>query len=219
MISSETINLLSQGTLETIYMVFVSGIISIIGGLPLGVILLTTRNGSILENKIYNKSIGSIVNIIRAIPFVILLVALVPFTRLIVGTSIGTNAAIVPLAIGAIPFVARIVENALVEVSGGLVEAGQAMGASPWQIIRKILLPEALPAIINGITVTLISLVGYSAMAGAVGGGGLGSVAINYGYLRFDAGIMLATIVILVVLVYLIQLSGDKIAQFWDHRK
>lgn len=212
-------NLLWIGTLQTIYMVLLSGLIGVAGGLPLGVILLTTRQDHILQNIFYNKSIGMIVNIVRAIPFIILLVALVPLTRLIVGTSIGTNAAIVPLSIGAIPFVARIVENALVEVSGGLVEAGQAMGASPWQIIIKILLPEAMPAIVNGITVTLITLVGYSAMAGAVGGGGLGSVAINYGYLRFDPIIMLATVLILIVVVYILQYSGDYIAKRIDHRE
>lgn len=216
--SNETINLLLNGTWETIYMVLVSGLISVIGGLPLGVVLLTTRPNNILANSFSNKSIGFIVNVVRAIPFIILLVALVPFTRLVVGTSIGINAAIVPLSIGAIPFVARIVENALAEVSGGLLEAGQAMGATPSQIIIKILLPEALPAIINGITVTLITLVGYSAMAGAVGGGGLGSVAINYGYQRFDPKIMLATVVILIVLVYAIQYIGDRFAKRLDHR-
>lgn len=216
---NETTNLLLNATWETIYMVVVSGIISVLGGLPLGVILLTTRSDGILQNSFYNKTVGSVVNIIRAIPFIILLVAIVPLTRLIVGTSIGTNAAIVPLSIGAIPFVARIVENALVEVGGGLIEAGQAMGANAWQIILKILLPEAMPGIINGITVTLITLVGYSAMAGAIGGGGLGSVAINYGYLRFDPTIMLITVIILVLLVYIIQWVGDWIANVLDHRE
>jgi D-methionine transport system permease protein len=217
--SNETFNLLFNGTLETIYMVFVSGFIAVVGGLPLGVILLTTRREGILENKLYNKGLGFLVNVVRAIPFIILLVALVPFTRLIVGTSIGTNAAIVPLTIGAIPFVARIIENALTEVSGGLVEAGQAMGASPWQLIIKILLPEAMPGIVNGITITLIALVGYSAMAGAVGGGGLGSVAINYGYLRFNPKIMLATVIILILLVYLIQWCGDFISAWLNHKE
>lgn len=169
--SNVTVNLLLNGTWETIYMVLVSGLIAILGGLPLGVLLLITRTHNILENLFYNKTVSFIVNVVRAIPFIILLVAIIPFTRLLVGTSIGTNAAIVPLSIAAIPFVARIVENALLEVGGGLVEAGQAMGASPWQIITKILLPEAMPSIVNGITVTLITLVGYSAMAGAVGGG------------------------------------------------
>lgn len=216
---NETARLLLHGTWETLYMVLVSGLISVIGGIPLGVMLLITRTHGILEHALYNKVISFIVNVVRAIPFIILLVALIPLTRLIVGTSIGTNAAMVPLSIGAIPFVARIVENALIEVGGGLIEAGLAMGASPWQIVIKILLPEAMPTIINGITVTLITLVGYSAMAGAVGGGGLGSVAINYGYQRFDPSIMVATIIILVLFVYLIQHMGDFIANKLDHRE
>ena len=156
---------------------------------------------------------------VRAIPFIILLVALIPLTRLIVGTSIGTNAAMVPLSIGAIPFVARIVENALIDVGGGLIEAGLAMGASPWQLVIKILLPEAMPTIINGITITLITLVGYSAMARALLVVGLGSVAINYGYQRFDPSIMVSTIVILVLFVYLIQHVGDFVAEKLDHRE
>lgn len=215
---SNAINLLLNGTWETIYMIVVSGIIATLFGIPLGVILFTTRKNNILDNFIYNKTLGMIVNIVRAIPFIILLVALVPFTRLIVGTSIGTNAAIVPLSIGAIPFVARVVENALAELGYGLIETGKAMGASPYQIIRKVLLPEAMPSIVNGLTVILISLVGYSAMAGAIGGGGLGSVAINYGYLRFEPKIMMGTIIILVLLVYVIQFMGEKISDYLSHR-
>ncbi len=215
--SNNLTNLLLVATWETIYMVLVSGAISVLGGLPLGIILLTTRPGGILHNTLYHRSLGFIVNVVRAIPFIILLVALIPFTRLLIGTSIGTNAAIVPLSIGAIPFVARIVENALSEVSGGLVEAGHAMGATPLQIIIKVLIPEALPAILKGITVTVITLVGYSAMAGAVGGGGLGSVAINYGYQRFNVTVMLATILILIVLVYAIQYLGDWLAKLFTH--
>lgn len=215
---NETMTLLFNGTWETMYMVALSGGIAVIGGIPLGVILWTTRANSILANRVYHKGLAMLVNVIRAIPFIILLVALVPFTRLIVGSAIGTNAAIVPLSIAAIPFVARLVESALLEVPAGLIEAGQAMGASPWQIVRKIMLPEALPAIINGITLTLISLVGYSAMAGAVGGGGLGSVAINYGYMRFDAQIMLATVIILIILVYAIQFGGETLVRRIDHR-
>ncbi len=206
-----------QSTMETIYMVAVSGILSALIGLPLGVILLTTRRGGILENFFCQRGLSMVVNVIRAIPFVILLIALIPLTRLLVGTSIGTTAAMVPLTIGAIPFVARIVENALSEVSGGLIEAGHAMGASPWQIIYKIFIPEACPAIIQGITVTWISLVGYSAMAGAVGGGGLGSLAINYGYQRFNFTILLVTIIVLIVLVYIIQHLGDWLARRCVH--
>lgn len=215
--SDNIVSLLSQGTLETIYMVILAGLIAVIFGVPLGVILFTTRKGGIFENILYNKGLSAIVNVIRAIPFIILLIALIPFTRLIIGTSIGTNAAVIPLSIAAIPFFARIVESCLIKVGDGMIEAGTAMGASPLQIIRKIMLPEAMPLIVHGITTTLISLVGYSAMAGAVGGGGLGSVAINYGYQRFDVSIMLGTIVILVILVYFVQYLGDRIAQRFTH--
>lgn len=215
--SDNIVSLLSQGTLETIYMVMLAGLIAVIFGIPLGVILFTTRKGGIFENILYNKGLSAIVNVIRAIPFIILLIALIPFTRLIIGTSIGTNAAVIPLSIAAIPFFARIVESCLIKVGDGMIEAGTAMGASPLQIIRKIMLPEAMPLIIHGITTTLISLVGYSAMAGAVGGGGLGSVAINYGYQRFDVSIMLGTIAILVILVYFVQYLGDRIAQRFTH--
>lgn len=203
---------------QSIYMVIASGFIALIGGIPLGVILFTTRKHGILENKYWNALLGAVVNGVRSIPFIILLVAMIPLTRLIVGTSIGTTAAIVPLCFGAIPFVGRIVENALSEVSSGLIEAGLVMGASPFQIITKILLPEALPSIINGMTVTLITLVGYSAMAGAIGGGGLGDLAIRYGYQRFDVMIMLYTIVILIALVQVLQYSGDWLAKKFTHR-
>jgi D-methionine transport system permease protein len=210
--SGPMLSLILQGTWETVYMVLISGIISALGGIPLGVILLTTQPGGILQNMLCNKGLSLIVNIIRAIPFIILLIALVPLTRLIVGSSIGTAAAIVPLTIGAIPFVARLVQTSLSEVGEGLMEAGHAMGANPWQIIYKILLPEARSSIIQGITVTWISLVGYSAMAGAVGGGGLGSLAINYGYQRFNFPLLFATVVVLIVLVYAIQFLGDWVA-------
>lgn len=211
------LKLLFDATVETIYMVAISGIFSVLAGVPLGMLLLMTKRAGIQPKPLFNRSMNMIVNIVRAIPFIILLVALIPLTRLIVGSSIGTTAAIVPLTIGAIPFVARIVENSLLEVGAGLIEAGQSMGASPIQIMTKVLFPEALPSIINGVTVTLITLVGYSAMAGAVGGGGLGSVAINYGYQRFNTGIILATIVILVLLVYALQLVGDRLAAKLKH--
>lgn len=215
--SDNFIHLLFQGTLETVYMITLSGLIATLFGLPLGIILFTTREGGILQNAFYSKSLSGLVNVVRAIPFIILLIALIPFTRLIIGTSIGTNAAVIPLSIAAIPFVARIVESALIKVGDGLVEAGMAMGASPLQIINKIMIPEAMPLIVHGITTTLISLVGYSAMAGAVGGGGLGSVAINYGYQRFDFGVMLGTIIILVILVYAIQYLGEVVAKRFSH--
>jgi D-methionine transport system permease protein len=215
--SDPLISLLLEGTWETLYMVGLSGFFSILGGLPLGVILMLTRPKGILRNLFMHKGLGCIVDVLRAIPFIILLIAIVPFTRLLVGTSIGTHAAIVPLSIAAIPFVARIVENALVAVDGGLLEAGEAMGATPWQLVYKILLPEARPAILRGFTLTLISLVGYSAMAGAVGGGGLGSIAINYGYQRFELTILLITVMLLILLVYAIQWTGDWLAKRWEY--
>jgi D-methionine transport system permease protein len=210
--NDQIISLIVKGTIETIYMVTLSGFIAILIGGLLGIVLFTTRPGSILQNILYNKGLSAVVNVIRAIPFIILLIALIPLTRLIVGPSIGTNAAVVPLSIAAIPFVARIIESVLVKVGDGLIEAGIAMGATPMQIIRKIMVPESMPYIINAMTTTLINLVGYSAMAGAVGGGGLGSVAINYGYQRFNALVMFATVVILILLVYGIQFCGDRVA-------
>ncbi len=210
-------SLLWQSVWETIYMVAASGFFSVLVGLPLGIILFVVQPGRILAKKWLHKPLALVVDLLRAIPFIILLVMLIPFTRFLAGTSIGTQAAIVPLSIGAVPFVARLMENALKQVNGGLVEAGQAMGATNWQIIYRILLPEALPAAIRGVTVTLISLVGYSAMAGAVGGGGLGSLAINYGYQRFDFTVLLSTIMILVMLVYMIQWLGDKFAKHYEH--
>lgn len=205
-------------TWQTIYMTLASGLIAFIFGLPLGVILFTTRRQGILEHGYFNKFLAAITNGIRSIPFIILLIAIIPFTRLIAGTSIGTTAAIVPLSIAAIPFVGRMVEAALNEVAGGLVEAGLAMGATSIQIINKILIPEALPGIINGITITLINLLGYSAMAGAIGGGGLGDLAIRYGYQRFEPGVMVATIIVLIVLVQLLQVIGDYLARRFSHR-
>ena len=203
---------------QTLAMVFVSSFIGFLFGIPLGVLLHLTKKSGLLENQTVNKTLGVIVNIGRSIPFIILLVAIIPFTRFVVGSSIGTAAAIVPLTIAAIPFVARLVEGALLEVPAGLVEAAQAMGAKPTQIISKVLLPEALPGIINAATITLVTLVGYSAMAGTVGGGGLGDVGIRYGYQRFDGTVMMITVVILVILVQLIQSIGDRLVKQVDHR-
>lgn len=211
--SQEMLALLVEALLETTYMVAVSAFVAALVGIPLGVILVTTDKGHILENLPVNSVLGAIVNAARSTPFIILMVAIIPITRMIVGTSIGTNAAIVPLSIAAIPFVGRIVEAALKEVDHGVIEAAQAMGASPWEIIKKVLLPEALPAIILGLTITIISLIGYSAMAGAIGGGGLGDLAIRYGYQRFRADIMLATVVILIAQVQLVQSGGDYLAR------
>ena len=194
---------------QTLYMVTVSWGIGSAIGLPLGVLLYLTSKGGILQNLAMNQSIGVVVNAVRSVPFIILLVAVIPFTRFVVGTSIGTAAAIVPLAIAAAPFVARLMENALREVDRGLIEAAQAMGATTRQIVFKFLLPEALPGIIAGLTVTFVSLVSYSAMAGAVGGGGLGDLGIRYGYQRFLPEVMLAVVLILIFFVQFIQFFGD----------
>ena len=207
--SQEIINLMLQGIQETVFMVAVATIIAAIIGIPLGITLVTTSQGHILENRFINQILGTIVNIIRSIPFIILMVAIIPLTRIIAGTSIGTTAACVPLTIVAIPFLSRLVETSIRDVDFGLVEAAESMGATPFQIIRKVLIPEALPTIINNITVLIVNLIGASAMAGAIGGGGLGDIAIRYGYQRFRADVMLATIIILIVGVNLIQACGD----------
>ncbi|HQD04251.1 MAG TPA: methionine ABC transporter permease [Halanaerobiales bacterium] len=211
-------HLLLNGTLETLYMVSVSLVIAVIFGIPLGVLTTITRKGHILSNNTLNKALDGIINIGRSIPFIILMVAIIPLTRAIVGTSIGTTAAIVPLAVAAIPFVARVVDNALLEIDPGIIEAARSMGATPLQIILKVLLPEALPGLILGITLTAINLIGYSAMAGAIGGGGLGDIAVRYGYQRFRVEVMVQTVVILILLVQLIQWAGNKIAGYFDHR-
>ncbi len=213
--SADAWMLLLQSLWETFYMVLISGGLSFLLGIPLGVLLYSTRQGRIAENVLANAMLGAIVNAGRSVPFIILMVAIIPLTRFLTGTSIGTTAAIVPLTVAAIPFVARIAEGALNEVSSGLVEAAQSMGASPFQIIIRVLLPEAGPGLINGMTITLVTLVSYSAMAGAIGGGGLGDLGIRYGYQRFDGVIMLATVVVLIVLVQLIQIAGDRLQQFF----
>ena len=216
--SQDMLMLLVEALGETLYMVAVSSLVAALLGIPLGVILVISGKGHIKENLAFNQSLGAIVNAARSTPFIILMVAIIPFTRIIAGTSIGTNAAIVPLSIAAIPFVARIVESALKEVDAGLVEAAQAMGASPAQIILKVLIPEAMPSIVLGLTLTIISLIGYSAMAGAIGGGGLGDLAIRYGYQRFRGDVMLATVVILIALVQMVQSSGDYFAHRLNKR-
>lgn len=207
--SPELIKLMIQGIEETLFMVSISTLIAAIIGIPLGITLVTTSKGHILENRVINQILGTIVNIIRSIPFIILMVAIIPLTRLIAGTSIGTTAACVPLTIVAIPFLSRLVETSIRDVDFGLVEAAESMGATPFQIIRKVLIPEALPTIINNITVLIVNLIGASAMAGAIGGGGLGDIAIRYGYQRFRPDVMLATIIILIVVVNVIQAGGD----------
>jgi len=203
---------------ETLWMVFASALFGTLFGVPLGIALHITKPGQIAAQPVFNKILGIVVNVGRSVPFIILLVAIIPLTRMIIGTSIGTNAAIVPLTIGAIPFLARLVEGALMEIPAGLIEAAQAMGATHRQIIRKVMLPEALPGILNAVVITLVALVNYSAMAGAIGGGGLGDVGIRYGYQRFDPAIMLITVAILVVMVQLIQSIGERLVKRVDHR-
>ena len=210
--SPEMIALLAESLGETLYMVGVSAAISTVLGIPLGVILVTSSRGHILENLPVNRVLGAIANATRSTPFIILMVAIIPLTRVLAGTSIGTNAAIVPLSIAAIPFVGRVVEASLREVDYGLTEAAQAMGASPFQIIRMVLLPESMPSIVLGVTLSVISLIGYSAMAGAIGGGGLGDLAIRFGYQRFRVDIMIATVVILIALVQIVQSAGNMLS-------
>ncbi|MFW1427745.1 methionine ABC transporter permease [Vibrio parahaemolyticus] len=210
--------LLLGATWETIYMVAVAGVVGFAVGIPLGVILHITKKGGLLENTRLNGILGAVVNVGRSVPFLVLMVAIIPVTKMLVGTFIGTTAAIVPLTIGAIPFVARLIEGALLEVPTGLVEAAQSMGATPTQIITKVLLPEAMPTIVNSLTITLVTLVSYSAMAGTVGGGGLGDVAIRYGFHRYDITIMAVTVVMLIVLVQIIQSIGDAVVRRVDHR-
>lgn len=211
--------LLAKGTWETIVMTFVSGFFGFVIGLPTGVLLFLTRRGQVLERPILYRILSIVVNIFRAIPFIILIVWMIPFTRMVVGTSIGVQAALVPLSIGAAPFIARLVENSLLEVPNGLIEAARAMGATPFQVVYKVLLPEALPSIINGASITLISLVGYSAMGGAVGAGGLGQIGYQYGYVGYDVLVMNTVLVLLVGLVFLIQFIGDTLSKRMDHRK
>ncbi|MFJ7943437.1 methionine ABC transporter permease [Streptomyces sp. NPDC096354] len=206
---SEMQPLLSQGTVDTLYMVLWSAVVTVLVGLPLGVLLVLTDKGGLLQNTVVNKVVGIVVNIGRSLPFIILLIALIPFTTWVVGTFIGPTAMIVPLAVGAIPFFARLVETAVREVDHGLVEAVQSMGGSIPTIVRKVLLPQALPSLVSAVTTTVIVLIGYSAMAGAVGGEGLGSKAVTYGFQRFDNQFMLITVALLVVIVTVVQLIGD----------
>lgn len=206
-------NLLIEPTVQTLYMVFIATIFATVFGIPLGILLMVTDRGQILQNLTINRIFGTIVNIFRSIPFIILLFLLIPFTRFLVGKAIGTTASIVPLSIAAIPFMARLTETALREVDKGIIEAAQSMGASPLQIIKKVLIPESLPSIVAGVTITNINLVGYSAMAGAVGGGGLGDLAVRYGFQRFKLDIMLYTVIVLIVMVQLTQAIGDLIVK------
>lgn len=196
---------------ETLFMVFTAGFFTFILGLPLGVLLYVTRPGQILSNVVLNKTLGTLVNAARSVPYIVFMVALIPLTRIVAGSGEGSGAACVPLTLAAIPFFARLTENAFAEIPKGLIEAAQSVGATPFQIIRKVLIPEAMSGIISAITVTLIHLVGYSAMAGAIGGGGLGSLAIHKGYHAFQTNYIIATVILLIALVQIIQICGDYI--------
>jgi len=203
---------------QTMYMIGVSLTIAIIIGLPLGIVLFVTDRGLFMENRFIKSTLGFVVNMVRSIPFIILLVALIPLTKLIVDSTIGPAAASVSLSVAAIPFFARIVETSLREIDKGVIEAAVAVGATPWMIIKDVLLPEAKPSIVQGVTMTIISLVAYSAMAGVVGGGGIGDLAIRFGYYRYDNAIMIVTVVILIVLVQIIQQLGDWTSKAIDKR-
>ncbi|HGN1707225.1 TPA: methionine ABC transporter permease MetI [Providencia rettgeri] len=216
--SERMIYLLINGTIDTITMTFVSGFLGFVLGLPLGVLLYITRKDQVMENVGLYRALAVVVNIFRSVPFIILLVWIIPLTSFLVGTTIGLKAAIVPLTIGAAPFIARMVENALLEIPSGLIESARAMGATPLQIIRKILIPEALPSLINAATITLIMLVGYSAMGGAVGAGGLGQIALQYGYQTYNPVVMNTVIVLLVILVNAIQFGGEYLMKKVSHR-
>ena len=216
---SETSDLLWTGLRETAWMVGFATVLTAVGGMLLGVLLVLTARGGLLEARPVNAVLGLIVNVARSLPFVILLVAVIPVTRAIVGTTIGTTAAIVPLTIGAIPFFARIVEAAIREVAPDVVAAAVAMGATRRQIVGKVLLREARPGLVAGLTITIVALVGYSALAGVVGGGGLGDLAIRYGYQRFETEVMIATVVVLVVFVQAIQSLGDLLVRRLSHTK
>ncbi|KJB89496.1 methionine ABC transporter permease [Paenibacillus sp. E194] len=221
MLSDSIIQLLpdlGKAFVQTLYMVGISLFAAIILGLPIGILLFVTDKGLFLENAFTKNVLGFIVNMIRSIPFIILLVTLLPLTKLIVGSTIGPTAASVSLSIAAIPFFARLVETALREIDKGVIEAAISIGATPWMIIRDVLLPEAKPGIIQGVNITAISLVAYSAMAGTVGGGGIGDLAIRFGYYRYDNTVMFTTVIILICLVQIIQYGGDFIAKKVDKR-
>ena len=214
----QLLELFASSFWETLVMVGISGAVGALIGVPLGVFLRLTDHGGVLHKPALNRTVGGIVNAVRSTPFIILLVAIIPLTRLLTGSSIGTMAAVVPLTIAAAPFIARLVETALREVDHGLVEAAQAMGASTRQIVFKVLLPEALPGIVAGLTITLVSLTGYSAMAGAIGGGGLGDLGIRYGYQRFLPEVMLAVVLVLIVFVQALQSLGDWFVRRLSHK-
>lgn len=219
MLDAEFTIMLLEGTRDTLYMTLVSTLFGYVLGLPLGIVLAVTDKGGIRENKVEYKILDLISNILRSIPFLILLILVIPLTKLIVGKSYGSSATIVPLVIAAAPFIGRMVESSIKEVDRGVIEAAQSMGAGTWQIIRKVLIPEAKISLLVGVTIAIGTILGYSAMAGVVGGGGLGDIAIRYGYYRYETGVMLVTIIILVALVQILQGIGMMISRKLDHRR
>ena len=216
--TEKMIQLLITGIGETLYMVVISTVVAYVFGIPLGVIMYITDKKGICRNRVINLVVGIIINIIRSVPFLILLVAILPFTRLVVGTTIGPTATIVPLIVAAIPFVAWMVESSLKEVDGGVIEAAKAMGSSNFQIITRVLLPEAKPSLLVGLTIAITTILGYSAMAGFTGGGGLGAIATNYGYYRYQTDVMLITVAVLVIIVQIFQEVGIRIVNKLDKR-
>ncbi|MCB7321287.1 methionine ABC transporter permease [Lacrimispora sp. 210928-DFI.3.58] len=213
-----TMNMLGKGIWETVYMVSLSSLLSYILGIPLGISLVVTEKDGICPVPLYNKVAGVVINLLRSVPFIILLVMVIPFTRLVVGKIIGPNAAVVPLVISAFPYISRMVESSLKEVDAGVIEAAKSMGASPWQIIWKVLLPEAKPSLLVGAAISITTILGYSAMAGSVGAGGLGDIAIRYGYHRYQTDMMLVTVVLLVIIVQIIQEVFMRLSRHSDKR-
>lgn len=218
MFSQKVLEMIGMGILETLYMTVLSSVLAYILGLPLGIILVVTDKDGIAPRVVLNRIVGVIVNILRSIPFVILLVALMPFTRMVIGTTLGPNALVVPLVIGSAPYIARLIESSLKEVDHGIIEAAQSMGASPSQIVFKVLIPEAMPSLIMGGAIAVITILSYSAMGGFVGAGGLGTIAINYGYYRYQADKMLVTVAILVLIVQGVQELGGRFMRRSDKR-
>ena len=210
---AQIFELVGISTLQTLQMVFFSTLFAVIIGFPLGILLFITSSTGIMPKPLFNMVLSRIIDVLRSFPFVILMIVLLPFTRFVLGTAIGTSATIMPLSLAAAPFVARVIETALIEIDPGVITAARAMGSTNWQIIRKVLVPEVLPSVVSGITLTIINLISYSAMAGTLGGGGLGDLAIHYGYQRFRTDIMLASVVVIILLVALIQFAGTKLSE------
>lgn len=210
---AQIFELVGISTLQTLQMVFFSTLFAVIIGFPLGILLFITSSTGIMPKPLFNMVLSRIIDVLRSFPFVILMIVLLPFTRFVLGTAIGTSATIMPLSLAAAPFVARVIETALIEIDPGVITAARVMGSTNWQIIRKVLVPEVLPSVVSGITLTIINLISYSAMAGTLGGGGLGDLAIRYGYQRFRTDIMLASVVVIILLVALIQFAGTKLSE------